>query len=212
AGVARDDLFITSKVSAEHLRYDDLLRACDDTLRDLKTDYLDLYLVHWPNADIPMEETFRAMARLCREGKIRHIGVSNFVTKRLGEALAISQEPIVVNQVEYHPYLNQMDLYEFCRQNDVLITAYSPFARGVLFEDRVLTAVANAHGVTVPQVIIRWLLQKDIVAIPRSRSERHLRTNLEVFDFELSDDEMDRIENIGVHQRVVQGARGEWER
>jgi diketogulonate reductase-like aldo/keto reductase len=212
SGVNRADLFITSKVSPEHLRHDDVLRACDGTLRDLQTDYLDLYLVHWPNADIPMEETFRAMARLLSEGKIRNMGVSNFVVERLQRALDISQEPIAVNQVEYHPYLNQTDLLEFCRQNGVVLTAYSPFGRGALFQDETLSAIAVAHAATVPQVIVRWLVQKGIVAIPRSKSERHLQANLDVFTFELSDEEMARIESIETYQRVVQGTRGEWER
>jgi diketogulonate reductase-like aldo/keto reductase len=196
SGVDRDDIFITSKVWKSNLRYSDTLSACDNTLGELQTDYLDLYLIHWPNEDIPMKETFEALTKLKDDGKIKDIGVSNFTISHLKTAKSVSQSPISADQVKYHPYENPNDLLEYCKDNDIVITAYSPFGRGDLFTDERLTKIADSHDKSLAQIIIRWLIQKGIVVIPRSSSEEHLKANLDVFDWELSDDIIQKLENL----------------
>jgi diketogulonate reductase-like aldo/keto reductase len=148
AGIARDDLFITSKVFRTHLHYDDLLKAAEEALRDLDIPYLDLYLVHWPNPEVPMAETFRALSRLQAEGLVRDIGVSNFSAAQIDEALAASANPISINQVEYHPYLNQEALRAHCEARGVRLTAYRPLGRGNLLADPTNVRIAARIGRT----------------------------------------------------------------
>jgi len=124
--LTREDLFVTSKVWKDNLHYDEVIEACEGTLDDLGLDYLDLYLIHWPNSDIPMEGTFKALAKLKKDGKIKDIGVSNFTTTHLKKAQKVSSEPISINQVEYHPYLNQNKLLNYCKENGIAVTAFSP--------------------------------------------------------------------------------------
>lgn len=212
SGIGREELFITSKVSHTNLRKTDLLRACDKALKELGTDYLDLYLVHWPNSSIPMEETFEAMAELVDAGKVRDIGVSNFTISHLKEAIQVSPKPISVNQVEYHAYLNQEDLLTECGKHGIILTAYSPLARGQLLNEPVLTSIASAHNKTVPQIALRWLVQKGIVVIPKARSKEHLMDNMNIFDFELTDDEMARINSIGIRKRLINPPWAEFDR
>ena len=185
--VDRKELFITSKVWKTNLRYDDVLTACDNTLQELQTDYLDLYLIHWPNEDIPMKETFEALTKLKDDGKIKDIGVSNFTISHIKEAKSVSKSPISVDQVVYNPYNNQDDLLNYCRDNNIVITAYSPFGHGDLFTDERIKKIAEGYEKSLSQIILRWLTEKDIVVIPRSSSEEHLRANLDVFDWRLPD-------------------------
>lgn len=203
AGVKRSGIFLTSKVWVDSLYYDGVLDACRKSLKALRTDYLDLYLIHWPSREFPMEETLDAMKRLAREGKARSIGVSNFTIPLLKEALKASGVPISVNQVEYHPYLNQGGLLEFCRDNRIVITAYCPLARKAILGDKTLSAIAGRKGKTTAQVSLRWLLQKGMAAIPKASSPEHLRENLDVFGWRLSPQEMRGIDNIGREKRMV---------
>lgn len=212
SGVRRDELFITSKVSHSNLRRADVLSACDKALKELGTDYLDLYLVHWPNSSIPMEETLEAMSELVDAGKVRDIGVSNFTISHIAEAIRVSPKPVSVNQVEYHAYLNQEDLLAACNRNEIALTAYSPLARGELLTDPVLADIADAHGKSVPQVALRWLTQKGIIVIPKARSKKHLADNLNVFDFELTDEEMARINTIKRNKRLISPPWAEFDR
>jgi diketogulonate reductase-like aldo/keto reductase len=203
SGIARGELFVTTKVPRERLRFDDVIRTCENSLRELRTDYLDLYLVHWPNNDIPMEETFRAMARLLDDGRIRAFGVSNFTASRLERALALEIAPIAMNQVEYHPLLNQTDLHQFCEANGVAITAYSPLAQGKIADEPAVREVARRVGRAPGQVTLRWLYQRGIVAIPKASSREHIRENLEVLDFELPPEEFRAMDTIDRWVRLI---------
>jgi len=212
SGVKREDIFVTSKVWRESLRYDDLIAECNQTLAELDTDYLDLYLIHWPNKDIPMTETFRALEKVHKDGKVRDIGVSNFTIAHVVEAIEASSVPISMNQVEYHAHLNQEDLLSECRKRGVLLTAYSPLGRGTVLKDETITSIAAGHGKEPSQVALRWLIQKGIVVIPKASSAEHIRSNFNIFDFELTADEMQQIDNIPVHQRLIDPDFGEFDR
>ena len=205
-GADRASLFITSKIPRDSLRAADV-EACTDTiLSELMTGYLDLLLIHWPNPSVPLEETLSVFSRLVRSGKVRNIGVSNFPVSYLKKAEAISDVPITVNQVEFHPMLNQEELLGYCRSRKILITAYSPIARGEVFNNRVIGRIAENRRKSPVQISLRWLIQKGIVAIPKATNEEHLRSNIEIFDFELSPDEMRRLDTIAEHRRLISGA------
>ncbi len=197
SGVPRDQIFVTSKIPPGALRADDVKREAEASLRDLDIGYLDLLLIHWPNASIPLKETLQAFAALKRRGLVRHIGVSNFTTKLIDQAVAASPEPLVTNQVEYHPYLDQSKVLAACRRHGMSLTAYSPLARGRIAEDPTIQAVARAHGRTPAQVALRWLVQQpDVIAIPRSSREARLAENFGIHDFALGPEEMTRISSL----------------
>ena len=202
SGADRSELFITTKVYRNKLGYDDMLAECERSLEELGTDYLDLYLVHWPNRDIPMEETFRAMGRLIEEGSVRDMGVANFTRINLRKALDASQAPIAINQVEFHPLLYQEKLLHFCEANGVKVTAYAPIAQALVMDEPVLQDIGKIHGRSPVQISLRWLLQKGLAAVPKASSEAHLAANLDLFDWELADEEMQRIDAIGKKQRL----------
>jgi len=202
ANVRRSNLFITSKVAHGHLAYEDVLEACDRALQELQIDYLDLYLVHWPNRKVPMKETFDAMHRLVEDGKIRAMGVSNFTVRHLKEAIEISTSTITVNQVEFHPLLYQRDLLTFCKKQGIQIVAYSPLGQGVVLSNDAVLALGKKHSRTPAQISLRWLTQKGLVVIPRSSSRDHLQENLSIHDFELSGEDVQSLENLP-HKRVV---------
>jgi diketogulonate reductase-like aldo/keto reductase len=198
----RNNLFITSKVWYDNLHYNDVLIACEKTLEDLGIDYLDLYLIHWPNRNIPMRETFDALKELYDKGKVKSIGVSNFTIRHLKEALKISNL-ISVNQVEFHPFLYQKELLFFCEKHNIKIIAYSPLARTEVFSDKTIKTIANKYNKTPAQISLRWLLQKGIVVIPKASSKKHLKENLNVFDFEVSNEDMRKIDSIKTQKRLV---------
>ena len=195
SGVARQDIFLTTKVSHEYLRAADFARSVEESLSRLQTDYVDLLLVHWPTIDnIPLAETMDALAKARREGKTRFIGVANFNIALLDEAMRLCPEQFSVLQAEYHPYLDQTKILSHCRSKGLIFMAYCPLARGGIFNDPVLGEIAKAKGRTIAQIALRWLIQQDIVApIPRSSDAKHMRESLDVFDFTLSADEMQRI-------------------
>ena len=196
AEVSRSSYFITSKVNRGSLHYDDVLRTCEKNLHELGIDFLDLYLVHWPDESAPMEETFRALRKLVDEGMTRSIGVSNFMVEDLEEALSVAEVPICNNQISLNPTKYNREVVEFCQERDLLVTAYSPIARGGVFEDEVIRGVADKVGKTAGQVALRWLLQKDLVVIPKASSEGHLRENLDIFEWELPPEEEAEIDAI----------------
>lgn len=199
----RKKIFITSKVWRENLHYDNVIKSCNETLKDLQTDYLDLYLIHWPNRNIPLKETFKALEKLVDEGKIKSIGVSNFTINHLKDALKVAKLPIIVNQIEFHPYLYQRDLLEFCNKNKIVITAYSPLGRGRLLSDKTILKIANKHEKTPAQICLRWELEKGIVVIPKASSEKHLKENMDIFDWKLDKEDINEIDSIGVQKRFV---------
>jgi diketogulonate reductase-like aldo/keto reductase len=193
SGVPRQDIFLVTKVSHENLRPKDFAKSVDESLAALKVDYLDLLMIHWPNPAIPLSECMPALAKAKREGKARHIGVANFNIALLDEAVAVCPKPIVALQAEYHPYLDQTKLLAAARRHKLLFVAYCPLARGRMFEDKVLGDLAKAHGRGIAQIALRWLIQQNVVAIPFSQNPQRIADNFNVFDFELSDDEMKRI-------------------
>jgi len=193
SGLPRSDIFLTTKVSHENLRPDDFARSVDQSLAALGVDYVDLLLVHWPNPQIPLEETMPALAKAKRQGLARHIGVANFNIALLDRAIALCPEPLAVLQAEYHPYLDQSKLLAAVRARGLVYVAYCPLGRGRLFGDAVLAEIAQRHGRSVAQIALRWLLQQEVASIPFSSNPQRIAENYDVFDFTLSDDDMRRI-------------------
>jgi 2,5-diketo-D-gluconate reductase B len=197
SGVPRSEVFLCTKVSHEYLHAADFARSVDESLEKLGVDYVDLLLVHWPEKNTPLAETMGALARAKREGLTRHIGVANFNIAMLDEAIRLCPEPMVTLQVECHPYLDQSKVIAACRERGLVLTAYCPLARGGLVNDPVLAEIAERTGKTFAQVALRWLMQQGIIAaIPRSSNPVRIAQNIDVFDFELSDDDMRRIGNL----------------
>jgi diketogulonate reductase-like aldo/keto reductase len=193
SGVRRADIFLTTKVSHENLREADFARSVDESLKALQVDYFDLLMIHWPNPDIPVPEAVKGLAKAKRHGIARHIGVANFNIALLDQALNACPEPLVALQAEYHPYLDQSKVLAACKARGLAFVAYCPLGRGRLFGDQVLGEIAERRGRTVAQIALRWLMQQDIAAIPRSSNPERVAANLNIFDFTLSDDEMQRI-------------------
>ena len=196
AGMAdhnRDDIWLTSKVNRGSLHYDDVLAVCEKNLEELEVEYVDLYLIHWPDPDAPMAETFRALRKLRDDGMVKDIGVSNFMVEHLTEALEVAEVPIVNNQIKFHPAHQPWEVVDLCRENDISVTAYSPLGHGQLLDDPTLKAIAEDLDRTVAQVCIRWLLQQEMIVIPKASSEEHLRANLDVFDFHISPEQDEQI-------------------
>ena len=211
SGVPRDEVFLTTKVWWENLSYDDCIRAADASLQRLRTDRVDLLLIHWPNPRLPLDEPLRAMQTLQGDGKITHLGVSNFTPSLLEKAAA--RAPIACNQVEYHPFLGQDEVLEVVRDHNMMLTAYCPLAQGEISNEPVLREIGERHGKSPAQVTLRWLLQQDrVAAIPKSASADHRRENLDVFDFELSRDEMHRISGLERGEHLIDPSFApEWE-
>jgi 2,5-diketo-D-gluconate reductase B len=192
SGVDREEIFLVTKVWTSSFSYDDVIRSTRGSLKKLQTEYVDLLLMHWPNSRVPLEETLGAMRELQVEGSVKHVGVSNFPPSMVEEATQHAE--IFCNQVEYHPYRAQEELLEQAKEMDYLLTAYSPVAGGAAVNDATLREIGKAHGKTAAQVALRWLIQQEkVVAIPKAASEDHLRSNLDIFDFELSDEEIERV-------------------
>ena len=193
SGIPRAEIFVTTKVSHENLRPADFDRSVEQSLAALKLDYIDLLMIHWPNPDIPPSVAIPSLARARQQGLARHIGVANFNIALLDEAVRISPEPIEVLQAECHPYLDQSKLLAAARRHGMAFVAYCPLARGRMFADPVLGEIAKTRGRNIAQIALRWLLQQNIGAIPFSSKPERIAENFDVFDFELSDDEMERI-------------------
>ncbi len=199
----RGSLFLTSKVSSANLRTNDVIRACVQSLDRLGTDYLDLYLVHWPNDEIPIGETMDGMQYLVEEGMIRSIGVSNFDVSRLQAALEAAEAPVCNDQVEYHPYRPRRELPQFCQEHGVTLTAYCPLGKGRVVRDPILTQIGQKYGKSAAQVSLRWLLQKGAIVIPKAGSVEHLQENREMDGWELTPEDMRRVDEIGIEMKVV---------
>lgn len=193
SGVPRSEIFLTTKVSHENLREADFARSVDESLKALNVDYFDLLMIHWPNIEIPVPEAVKGLAKAKRQGITRHIGVANFNTALLDQAIASFPEPIAVMQAEYHPYLDQTRVLAACRKHGLTFVSYCPLGRGRLFGDQVLAEIAAKRGRTLAQIALRWLMQQNVAAIPRSSNPERIAANLNVFDFSLTDDEMQRI-------------------
>ena len=197
SGVRRDDVFVTTKVWTTHFAPNDLERSTKDSLSKLRLTEVDLLLLHWPNRQVPLSETLGALAHVKRLGMARHIGVSNFTVALLDQAVAGCAEPLVCNQVEYHPYLDQTKVLEACAHHGMALIAYSPIAKGRVKSDQTLARIGATHGKTTTQVCLRWLVQQNVAAIPRTSRIERLAENVEIFDFALSDEEMRQIFAMG---------------
>jgi 2,5-diketo-D-gluconate reductase B len=195
SGVGRGEMFLTTKVWPSDFAHDRVKKKTRESLKKLRTDYVDLLLMHWPGDGVPLDETLGAMRELQEEGGVLHVGVSNFSPSLVEEAAGHAE--VFCNQVRYHPYTSQDALLEQAKKMDYLLTAYTPLSRGGVQDDATLGQIGGAHGKTAPQVALRWLVQQEkVCAIPKATSEEHLRENLDVFDFELSEGEMDRISQL----------------
>jgi diketogulonate reductase-like aldo/keto reductase len=200
SGVRRDDVFITTKVWTTHFAPMDLERSVKESLGRLRMTEVDLLLLHWPNPQVPLSETLAGLARVKQIGLTRHIGVSNFTVALIEEALSISTEPLVCDQVEYHPYLDQTKVIEACRNHGMALIAYNPVAKGRVKTDETLQRIGAQYGKSPAQVCLRWLVQQGVAAIPRSSKVEHLSDNIDIFDFALSEQDMADIFAMGTPQ------------
>jgi 2,5-diketo-D-gluconate reductase B len=202
SGVARSDFFLTTKLWTDRLTPAGVAESARASLSDLQTDYVDLLLIHWPNPDVPLEDTLGAMLRLRDEGLTRAVGVSNFPPSLFERAAELA--PVVTNQVEYHPLLGQDRLLEAIRARGSTLTAYKPLARGLVAQEEVVQEIAQAHGCTPEQVVLRWFLeQPDVIVIPKAASPKHRSANFEVLDLSLTPDEVARIGVLDRGERTV---------
>jgi diketogulonate reductase-like aldo/keto reductase len=196
SGVERDSVFITTKIWPSHFASRELERAARACLERLRLSDVDLLLLHWPNPQVPLADTIGALCKVKREGLARHIGVSNFTVALIADALKASTEPLVCDQVEYHPFLDQSKLIAACRQHGMAVVAYSPLARGDL-RNEVLVRIGAAYKKTTAQICLRYLVQQNVVVIPRTSKVERLSENAAIFDFTLSEHEMRDIAALG---------------
>ena len=192
----RAEVVVTTKVQPTLLAPHDLERSVKESLAKLRLDVIDLLLIHWPNPRVPLVETFGAMARMKEAGLVRALGVSNFTVALLDEATAVSPEPLICNQIECHPYLDQSKVIAACHRLGMAVVAYSPIARGSAKGDALLARIGEAHGKSAAQVCLRYLVQQDIAVVPRTSKVERLAENLALFDFELSAAEMAEIAGL----------------
>lgn len=200
-GILREDLFITSKVWNADLGYESTIEAYETSLKKLGLDYLDLYLIHWP-VEGKYKEAWRALEYLYKNGRVKAIGVSNFQVHHLEALLKDSEIKPVINQIEYHPRLTQVKVREFCKQNDIQVEAWSPLMVGQLFDNEVLREIASKHNKSIAQIILRWDIQNDVITIPKSTNEGRIIENSQVFDFELTKEEVEKINSLNQDFRV----------
>jgi 2,5-diketo-D-gluconate reductase B len=199
SGIPHDEIFVTTKVRPQLIGDGPLQRSVQESLERLGVDIVDLLLIHWPNPEIPLAESMRALSSAKRLGLARHIGVSNFTIAKLDEAMNSSPEPIAAVQFEYHPYLDQKRLLAAVRKLGLAITAYCPIALGKVAKDQALIGIGKKYGKSAVQVTLRWLIQQDdVIAIPRSSKPERLKENLDIFDFTLTDEEMAEIGSMTV--------------
>jgi diketogulonate reductase-like aldo/keto reductase len=201
AGISREDLFVTSKVWNADFGYESTLEAYQTSLDKLGLDYLDLYLIHWPVKGKYID-TWKALETLYSENRVKSIGVSNFQIHHLEDVMKDAKIIPMVNQVEYHPKLSQTELLTYCQQHNIQLEAWSPLMQGQLLEDSKLKEIAEVHGKSVAQVILRWDLQNRVVTIPKSTKEHRIIENSSIFDFELSTDQMKQIASLNENKRI----------
>ena len=197
SGLDREDIFLTTKVWTDQFADGDLQASVRESLKKLDTDYVDLLLLHWPNPDISLKETLGALNEVREQGLARNIGISNFTTTLIEEAVSQSAAPLATNQVEFHPYISQKPVLDKVAEHGMALTAYCPLAQGRVFSEPTLERIGKAHGKNGGQVALRWLIQHgDVVVIPRSSKKAHVTNNFEIFDFELTEEEMREIEAL----------------
>jgi diketogulonate reductase-like aldo/keto reductase len=203
SGIAREEMFVTTKLWRENLGYEITKTEFEKSLNRLNLDYLDLYLIHWPanaknynNWQKTNADTWRAMEEIQAEGKIKSIGVSNFFQEHLDALLQTAKVIPSINQIEFHPGYWQPELVEYCKKQNIVVESWSPLARGKVFGNEVLEAISKKHNKSVSQICLRWIIQHDVIAIPKSTSPKRIEENINLFDFELSAKEMKQIDNL----------------
>ncbi|TQR09243.1 aldo/keto reductase [Psychrobacillus soli] len=200
-GVPREDLFVTSKVWNSELGYDSTIAAYEESVSKLGLDYLDLYLIHWPVAG-KYKEAWRALETLYKDGRVKAIGVSNFQIHHLEDLMKVAEIKPMINQVESHPRLSQKELKLFCEEYNIQVEAWAPLMQGQLFNNEALQEIANKYEKSVAQVILRWHLQNGVITIPKSTKAHRIVENADVFNFELTDEDMKHIESLNKNHRV----------
>lgn len=209
--VDREDYFLASKVWISNLAKEDVVKSTEESLRKLGVDSVDLMYIHWPSGQYGPEETLNGFTQLVKEGKIENIGISNFTPEQVDEAMQIAGDHIIANQVEMHPLLQQEELLEKCREHDITLVAYSPLARGKVFDVPELQEIADKHDASEAQVSLAWLMQKEgVVAIPKATSEEHIRDNFEAQELELEEEDIEKIESIEREERFVDPGFAPW--
>ena len=206
----REDLFLTSKVLPSNLNYDSVIESCEASLDRLGTDYLDLYLIHWPNPAISLRETLDAMERLHDRGLVRNVGVSNFSAYQLSAAQHVSDVPIAVNQIEFHPWFQRPDLVEYCRETDVAVEAAAPLARTEVLDDDTVQELADKYNRTPAQVVLKWAVENGIVVIPKSSSPDHVRENIDLFEWDLDEADRHRLDELDRDYPVYDTPARDW--
>ncbi|PLR97839.1 aldo/keto reductase [Bacillus sp. T33-2] len=201
SGVPREELFITTKVWNADQGYESTIKAFETSMQKLGLDYLDLYLVHWPVAG-KYKDTWKALEKLYKDGRVRAIGVSNFHVHHLEDLLSTAEIKPMVNQIEYHPHLTQKEVHDFCKKEGIQLEAWSPLKQGELLNEPTIVEIAEKHGKTAAQVILRWDLQNEVVTIPKSIKEHRIIENANIFDFELSSEDMERITGLNKNERI----------
>jgi len=196
SGIDRGQVFVTTKVYHDKLAPADFEKSFAESLQKLKLPWVDLLLIHWPNPNVPLADTIRVLCAAKKDGRARHIGIANFTVPLIEQAVKLSTEPLVTNQIEVHPYLDQSKVLAACRKHGISVTAYCPLARGKVPGDETLGRIGKQHGKSASQVALRWLVQNGILPIPRSSKPERLAENMAVFDFTLSDAEMAEIAKL----------------
>jgi diketogulonate reductase-like aldo/keto reductase len=200
--VEREEVFLATKVANDAHARDDVIRTTEESLRRLRTGYIDLLLIHWPVEEVPLEETLSAMRQVRDQDKVRHIGVSNFPPSLVREGM--QHATIFCDQVEMHPYLGQRAVRQMAAEHDFLLTAYSPLARGEVLEDQTVREIAEAHGASPAQVALRWCIEQDhVAAIPKATAPERIEENFRALDLELSADEIARIDALDRGERTI---------
>lgn len=201
SGVPREDIFVTSKVWNDSQGFESTLKTFEESLEKLGLDYIDLYLIHWPVSG-QYKDTWRALEKIYKEGKARAIGVSNFHVHHLEDLLKDAEVKPAVNQIEFHPHLTQREVLAFCKEHGIQMQAWSPLKKGRIFDEPVLVEIANKYGKTVPQVILRWDIEQGVATIPKTTNKNRMIENADIFDFELTKEEVERITNLNKNERT----------
>lgn len=201
AGISREDLFITSKVWNADLGYESTIKAYETSLKKLGLDYLDLYLIHWP-VEGKYKDAWRALEYLYKQGRVKAIGVSNFQVHHLENLMKDAEIKPMINQIEFHPRLTQGKVRAFCKQNDIQLEAWSPLMVGKLFNNEILKEIAHNHNKSIAQIILRWDIQNGVITIPKSTNEGRIIENSQIFDFELTNEEVEKINSLNQDLRV----------
>jgi diketogulonate reductase-like aldo/keto reductase len=207
SGIRRKEIFLTSKVWRSNLKKQDVVDSCKETIEALNTDYIDLYLVHWPNEEVDIKETLEAMELLKEEGLIKNYGVSNFTKDDLEKTKGFE---VVIDQIEFHPTLYQKELKEYCDKRKIVITAYSPLAQGLDLKLPQVVKISEKYKKSTAQIVLNWLRQHKIVAIPRSAEKDHIKDNFESLNWDLEKEDVETLDSLNKDMRVINPGFASW--